>query len=86
MDSIELATLYTKGVIEKAGSMMIRHTGNNKIYRLTDKCKVQINGEWVDGYVYCNSSETYCRASTDFKKFEYECHNVTVRPNCKSSY
>lgn len=51
---------------------IIRHKNGN-LYAVNGKCKMQINGVWVDAVLYVQSSKPFgqfCRAESDFANFE----------------
>ena len=49
-------------------SMKYKHYRNNKIYTILDKCKIQINDEWVDAIIYTDGNLKFVRSEVEFKE------------------
>ena len=73
---------FIKETIRTPGDVITKHE-NGVTYHLKELCKVQINGEWVQGVIYFSiipKAETYCRAIDDFEKFTYQCNHTINGP------
>jgi hypothetical protein len=60
-----------KRAVEEDGIPVIRHIGNDEVYRIKELIKTKVNGSWEWAAIYHGRSGKYCRMVNDFGNFEY---------------
>ena len=60
--------------VAKMQQIIYQHYNNEKYYKIIDWCKIQVNDEWVDAYIYVEADKTYHVAKKKYVRSIDEFH------------